>query len=238
MIFLNNVQKTLKKQPIVNDMTLHIQTGEAIGVIGPNGAGKTTLLKMIATILKPTNGSISFHNKPYHECIKEVREQIGYIPQEIALFEDLTVKDQINFWKSASKKAVSESYLNELIQAFQLQKVWKKKVKSLSGGWKRKINICAGMLHNPNVLLLDEPTVGVDLAAKDDIIHWLKSLHQKGKTILLISHDWDVIHGICEKIMVVNDGKIDFFDDLERLSEYESQLSDSNEELKKILKLR
>src|SRR5690606_2641758 len=122
MFMLDNVQKTLKKQAIVKGLTLHIQEGESIGIIGPNGAGKTTLLKMIATIMKPTNGSISFHNKPYHECIKEVREQIGYIPQEIALFEELTVKDQINFWKNASNKTVSESYLNEVIQAFQLQK--------------------------------------------------------------------------------------------------------------------
>nr|WP_102027905.1 ABC transporter ATP-binding protein [Salirhabdus sp. Marseille-P4669] len=239
MIELKNVEKKLKRKSIIKDISMQIQDGDGIGIVGPNGAGKSTLLKLIATVLKPDQGTIFYNETPYGKAIRDIRQHIGYIPQDIALFEDLTVKDQISFWKKATKKKASYSYVEEMVTSLDLHSVYNQKVKALSGGWKRKLNVCAGMLHDPDVILLDEPTVGVDLAAKDDLLHWLKNLQKNGKTVVLISHEWDVINFICEKIVVVKDGKLLFNDVKENLHHFEQQLTaDENEELIKILRQR
>ncbi|MRG86856.1 ABC transporter ATP-binding protein [Salinibacillus xinjiangensis] len=240
MILLDQVGKEIKKKHILKSVSTQINQGESIGIVGPNGAGKSTFIKLIATIIKPDTGRILYKGNPIEKSVKAFRKQVGYIPQDIALFEDFTVKEQLSFWKSAVQLSVSDDYVQNMMASLDLHSVEHQKVKELSGGWKRKVNVCVGMLHNPDILLLDEPTAGVDLAAKDDLIQWLTSLHHAGKTLLIISHDWDVINRLCEKAMVFQQGELIFHDQLDRLNDIEQnlRLDHNHQELVKILKQR
>jgi ABC-2 type transport system ATP-binding protein len=240
LITFNKVEKKIKSKSILRDISLEINQGDAIGIVGPNGAGKTTFLKLLATVLKPNSGDILFNEIPYHKSIRTVRREIGYIPQEIALFEELSVKDQIIFWKKATKGNPSKQYLEAMFDSLGLHSVLDKKVKDLSGGWKRKLNVCAGLLHDPSIILLDEPTVGVDLAAKDDLLHWLKSLQKNEKTLILISHDWDVINHLCDKLVILQDGEVIYYDSIQQVSIFEEKYltREKDIELKKILRQR
>ncbi len=230
----------MKKKRIIKNVSVQINKGESIGIVGPNGAGKSTFLKILASVLKPDSGTVFYNGVPYSKNVQDLRKQIGYIPQEIALFEELTVKDQIHFWKKAAKNMGSPTYILEMLHALGLHHVYHQKVKALSGGWKRKLNVCAGMLHNPDIILLDEPTAGVDLAAKDDLLTWLKSLHKSGKTIILISHEWDVINYLSDSIFVLQNGEILFEGPSEQLDQFEKDQLDleENQELIKILRQR
>ncbi|GAA0490363.1 hypothetical protein GCM10008986_15420 [Salinibacillus aidingensis] len=240
MIEIEQVDYSIKKEVILKDVSATIQQGESIGVIGPNGAGKSTFLKIIASIVKPSSGKIYYQVNAYEEKIKELRKNIGYIPQDIALFEDLTVYEQITFWQKAARQKVSRNNVSQVVEALHLNEVKDQKIKALSGGWKRKINVGIGLLHQPEFILLDEPTAGVDLAAKDDLIQWLKLLHNERKTLLIISHDWDVLNRLCDKLMIFQQGRLLFFDEVSRLNEFEQQAirNGSSEELRKILRLR
>jgi ABC-2 type transport system ATP-binding protein len=239
VIAAEHIYKKIKKQNVLKDISIQLGEGEAIGIVGPNGAGKTTFLRLIASVIKPDQGTMYYNGQPYVQCIQTLRQKIGYIPQEIALFEDLTVKDQIKFWQKATKKKASQEYIETMLNALGLHQVMNKRVKNLSGGWMRKLNVCVGMIHDPDIILLDEPTVGVDLAAKDDLLNWLKTLHQMGKTIVLISHEWDVINFLCEKLMIMKSGEIAFYDIFDKVEEYEKTLHmQEDEELIKILKRR
>jgi ABC-2 type transport system ATP-binding protein len=240
LITFNKVVKKIKRKPILKNISLKINQGDAIGIVGPNGAGKTTFLKLLATVLKPNSGDILYNGIPYQKSIRTIRGEMGYIPQEIALFEELSVKDQIAFWQKATKGKPSKQYLADMFASLGLHAVLDKKVKDLSGGWKRKLNVCAGLLHDPSIILLDEPTVGVDLAAKDDLLHWLKELHQNGKTLILISHDWDVINHLCDKLVILQEGEVIYYDSVQHVSLFEEEYlsRDKDIELKKILRQR
>ncbi|SES96552.1 ABC-2 type transport system ATP-binding protein [Salinibacillus kushneri] len=240
MIQVDQINKYIKKNQILNSVSATIHKGDSIGIIGPNGAGKSTFLKILASILKPDRGKIYYQGASYKEKLKELRSNIGYIPQDIALYEDLTVQDQILFWQKASKQKVAKEYVNKVMSALDLFGVQDKKVKALSGGWKRKVNVSIGLLHNPELILLDEPTAGVDLAAKEDLIQWLKLLQQGGKTLVMVSHDWDILNRICEKIMIFQKGKLIFFDAFSKLEEFELNNfgNETDKDLGKLLKLR
>ncbi|MBO8157704.1 MAG: ABC transporter ATP-binding protein [Bacillaceae bacterium] len=236
MLTFNQVDKYAKHHHILKGISLEIASGEAIGIVGPNGAGKSTFLKLAASVLFPDHGQIHFQGEPYIKSLKTLRQHIGYIPQNIALFEELSVKDQLTFWKKAAKKKGSRVFIDEMIHVLGLDQVMSKKVRELSGGWKRKVNVATGLLHDPDIILLDEPTAGMDLAAKHDLLKWLNQLHQHGKTILIISHDWNVINRLCNRILIFQDGQLRFDGRTEDVQAFNSTLrEETDQELKKIL---
>ncbi|TGB01124.1 ABC transporter ATP-binding protein [Halobacillus salinus] len=238
MIHLDNVSKTYRSKEVLEPFTLTIREGSSVGIIGPNGAGKSTFLKLVASLDKPTSGKLSFDGKPYGKVVRRLRTEIGYVPQDIALYEELTVKEQIAFWRKLEKKKVDEDFLQKMIRMLRLDEVYSQRVDQLSGGWRRKVNLCVGLMRNPRICLLDEPTAGVDLAAKEDILAWLKQLHQEGRTLLYISHDWYELKKLSDEFLLFAERKPIFQGSQREWSEKRSTLIDrygADQDLRRIL---
>ncbi|MCP8615322.1 ABC transporter ATP-binding protein [Salirhabdus salicampi] len=236
LIKVDRIEKNVKAKQIICNISTEIHRGDAIGIVGPNGAGKTTFLKLIASVIKPDSGSIYFRGESYQQQVKALRATLGYVPQDIALFEDLTVKEQLQFWRKAAPRTSSKQFVQQVIHLLGLEEVFHKKVKQLSGGWQRKTSLCAGLIHDPDIILLDEPTAGVDLAAKDDLIRLLQSLNKQGKTVILISHEWDVIDRLCKRIFILKEGRLLFDKGIHGLPAFAQTLNEDNGELRKILR--
>ncbi|MFC0523369.1 ABC transporter ATP-binding protein [Pontibacillus salicampi] len=241
MIEFRKVVKKYKRNIVLTIPSLTLKPGAAYGVIGPNGAGKSTLLRLLASIERPSKGTIHYHGKPYKKVVKQVRKGIGYIPQEIALFEEFTVTQQIDFWKRISPATIDEAFVEEMVTTLKLHKVMHRRVSDLSGGWQRKVNLCVGMLHKPTICLLDEPTTGIDIAAKEDILYWLSTLHkQEGMTLVYISHDRHELTSLSDHFIVMHEGHILFCGETDmffhqRSYLLEGQQSTYSSELGKIL---
>lgn len=200
MLELSKIHKKYGKNVVLESIDLKVDPGQIIGFVGENGAGKSTLLNIIATLNKPTSGILKYKEFNYQKDIKKIRKRIGYVPQEIAIWEHLSVKENMLFFEKLSWKKQSEEKLRKLCVEMNLIK-WHEKVSTLSGGMKRKLNLAISLIHEPELLLLDEPTVGIDLKSKKEIANYLKKLvTDKNITMIYISHDMDEIKQLCDKI--------------------------------------
>lgn len=199
-----------KKSFVIQDFSLKIEKGENFGLLGPNGAGKTTLISMMCGLLKPTSGQLKVCDLNYHQHQTEIQKKIGVVPQEYALYPTLTAFENLEYFGSLYN--LKGKNLKERIE-FGLEKVnlsdYKNRpIKDFSGGMKRRINLLTGILHRPEILFLDEPTVGVDLQSKEVIIAILKDLNQQGTTILYTSHHLHEAENFCTQIGILDKGKI------------------------------
>ena len=217
LIELENLKKHFdvgkgKKLHAVDGVTLKINEGETLGVVGESGCGKSTLGRTVLKLHEPTDGKIIFDGKDItnykHKELKKIRETIGFVPQEIALWEDLTVYDNMRFWSNFSGKDITKERIKELCMAVRLPDRWDMRVSDLSGGMKRKLNIAVSLLHDPDVLLMDEPTVGIDIQSKLEINEYMRELAKAGKTIIYITHDVSEIMNLCDRIGVLRKGKV------------------------------
>ncbi|MCM3400231.1 ABC transporter ATP-binding protein [Oceanobacillus profundus] len=205
MLKVQSITKSYGKKLILNQISFSVQPGEIIGLVGENGAGKSTLLNILATLASPTNGNIVLYEKSYREKRKEVRKQIGYVPQDIAIWEEFSVEENMVFFEKLSWKRRSKQELQQLCLDMELDK-WKEPVKTLSGGMKRKLNMAISLIHDPDLLLLDEPTVGIDLKSRKEIGNHLKNLAIKeNKMIMYTSHDMDEISTLCDSIICIGE---------------------------------
>ncbi|MBP2077381.1 ABC transporter ATP-binding protein [Oceanobacillus polygoni] len=205
MLNVQSITKSYGKKQILNQISFSVQPGEIIGLVGENGAGKSTLLNVLATLANPTSGNIFLYEKSYRDTRKEVRKQIGYVPQDIAIWEEFSVEENMVFFEKLSWKSKTKQELRQLCLDMELDK-WKEPVKTLSGGMKRKLNMAISLIHNPDLLLLDEPTVGIDLKSKKEIGNHLKNLAIKeNKMIMYTSHDMDEISTLCDRIICIGE---------------------------------
>lgn len=212
MLQVNSLQKSYHKQKILNDVNLIVKPGEVVGLVGENGAGKSTLLEILATVLPESNGSIILEDRSYSKDIKNIRKIIGYVPQEISLWEEFTVAENFMFFEKLSWKRRSLEECKQLCLDMQLNK-WEEPVDSLSGGMKRKLNLAISLIHDPILILLDEPTVGIDMKSKEEIGNYLVNLAKnEGKMIIYTSHDMSEITSFCDRIYCL--GKDPFYADL------------------------
>lgn len=212
MLQVNSLQKSYHKQKILKDVNLIVKPGEVVGLVGENGAGKSTLLEILATVLPQSNGSIILEDKSYSKDIKNIRKLIGYVPQEISLWEEFTVAENFMFFEKLSWKRRSLEECKQLCLDMQLNK-WNEPVESLSGGMKRKLNLAISLIHDPILILLDEPTVGIDMKSKEEIGNYLVNLAKnEGKMIIYTSHDMSEITSFCDRIYCL--GKDPFYADL------------------------
>ncbi|WP_042146281.1 ABC transporter ATP-binding protein [Paucisalibacillus sp. EB02] len=203
MLDVQALAKSYDENHILHNLSFTVNPGEVIGLVGENGAGKSTLLRILATIDKPDNGSIKLFNFSYETKRKNVRKSIGYVPQDIAIWEELSVKENMLFFEKLSYASKSESQLRELCLEMNLDK-WYEQAKTLSGGMKRKLNMAITLIHDPNLLLLDEPTVGIDLKSKKEIGSYLwKQAKEHNKMIVYTSHDMDEIKELCDRIICI-----------------------------------
>lgn len=194
----------------VNDLNLIIEKKEIFGLLGPNGAGKTTLLSMLCGLVKPTAGSFLINELTYHKNANDIKKIIGVVPQEYALYPTLTAKENLMYFGSmyGLKGKKLHAKVNTALEHLGLLKFADKKIETFSGGMKRRINLIAGILHEPVILFLDEPTVGVDVQSKNVIIDYLKLLNQNGTTIIYTSHHLTEAQDFCTKIAIIDKGKI------------------------------
>jgi len=194
----------------IEDVSLQIKRGEFIGVLGPNGAGKTTLLSMLYGLVKPTSGVLQIHGKTYQQNESEIKRMIGVVPQEYALYPTLSAYENLMFL--GSMYGLKRKGLKQKIQYYLtylgLEDFAHKRIDTFSGGMKRRVNLIAGILHNPAILFLDEPTVGVDLQSRLLIVSFLKELNAKGTTIIYTSHHLHEVQELCTSIAIINKGKV------------------------------
>lgn len=194
----------------VNDISLNIGRNEIYGILGPNGAGKTTLISMLSGLIKPTSGSFTINGLSLQKDGFKLKQIIGIVPQEYALYPTLTAKENLMYFGSLyglSHKKLKVS-IDESLEIMGLSKFADKKLEQFSGGMKRRCNLIAATLHSPQVLFLDEPTVGVDVQSKKVIITHLQDLNKKGTCIIYTSHHLSEAEEFCTKIAIIDHGKI------------------------------
>ncbi len=211
MLNVRDLSKNYGEKHVLHKINFHIHKGEIVGLVGENGAGKSTLLHILATIEKQSSGHFSIDEEPDSKPAN-IRKKIGFVPQEVALWEDFTVKENMTFFEKLSWKRRSIDELKKLCEAMHLD-AWNTKVRALSGGMKRKLNMAISLIHDPPILFLDEPTVGIDLKSKKEIADYLTHIATtKDKTILYISHDMDEITSMCTRVISIGDDP--FYDDI------------------------
>lgn len=212
MLQVNSLQKSYHKHKLLTDVNLLVNPGEVVGLVGENGAGKSTLLEILATVLPQSSGSIELESYSYSKNIKSIRKIIGYVPQEISLWEEFTVAENFLFFEKLSWKRRTLEECKQLCLDMQLNK-WDEPVESLSGGMKRKLNLAISLIHDPILILLDEPTVGIDMRSKEEIGNYLVNLAKnEGKMIIYTSHDMNEIISFCDRIYCL--GNDPFYSDL------------------------
>jgi len=215
MIELKNVSKTFmrNKQTItaVNNLSLSIKQGEVFGLIGSNGAGKTTTLRMIASTLKPTKGEIIVNGYNVMINPEQVRKNIGILfGGDTGLYDRLTAKENIEYFAKLNGLTQEETdkNLQELIKAFNLDGYLERRVGGFSRGMKQKTSFARSIIHNPQVMLFDEPSAGLDILAADEVINFIKQCKKNGKTIILSSHDMLEVDELCDRVAIINKGRI------------------------------
>jgi ABC-2 type transport system ATP-binding protein len=191
IIEVKNLTKRFSDKLVLDNISLKIEEGEIFGLLGPNGAGKSTLINLIIGLIKADNGDVFVGGHSINKEPIKVREQIGVVPQEIALFESLNAKENLEYWGGlyGLKGAKLMERIDEAISIAGLEDNLKKRVKTYSGGMKRRLNVAAGMMHHPKILIMDEPTVGVDPQSRNHIFQVVKDMNKNyNTTIIYTSH--------------------------------------------------
>jgi ABC-2 type transport system ATP-binding protein len=204
---------------LFNDLNLEITQGERFGLFGPNGAGKTTLMSLMTGLLSFVEGNIQLLGNSIKTKNKNVSKLFGLVPQDFSFYEELTPLENLEFfgaWSDLSRNEIKKRSA-ELFEILDLHSVKNKQVKKFSGGMKRKVNLAIGVIHQPQLLFLDEPTVGVDVQTRQEIISYLKQLNANGTTLVYTSHQLSEAEELCNKIALIDEGKIIAFDTLDNL---------------------
>ena len=194
----------------VTNLDLTIDEKEVFGLLGPNGAGKTTLISILCALIKPTSGSFTIDGLNYSKNKNTLKKMIGIVPQEYALYPSLTAFENLMYFGSMYGLHGKElkNKIDTHLTTLGLERFAHKKVSTFSGGMKRRINLIASILHQPKVLFLDEPTVGVDVQSKNVIIDYLKQLNDLGTTIIYTSHHLNEAEHFCSKVAIIDNGSI------------------------------
>ncbi len=196
----------------VHNLSLTIKAGQCTGIIGPNGAGKSTTISLLCALLTPSQGEVNYYpsDKGNDLSLQEnIERKVALIPQEYAFYPELTVKQNLEYFISLSepKRARRQELLVESLSQCQLNQVKKQKAESLSGGYKRRLNIAIALSKSPDIIFLDEPTVGIDPVSRQDIINLLEQLKKQGKTLIYTSHMLNEVEQLCDEVILLEQGK-------------------------------
>ena len=220
MIELKNVTKKYGKAVAVDNISFSIEEGEIVGLLGPNGAGKSTTMNMITGFIEQTEGEIIIDGYDTMKKPKKAKKQIGYMPEGVPLYTDLTVKEFVTYMaelKQVNKKQRKEK-VEEIIEKTGLKEVEKKLIRNLSRGYKQRVSMAGALVGEPKILILDEPTVGLDPKQITEIRALIKELG-KTHTVILSSHILSEVSQICNKVIIINKGKIVAIDTPQKLEE-------------------
>jgi ABC-2 type transport system ATP-binding protein len=207
---VRNLVKTYGDLTAVRDVNLAIQEGEILGLLGPNGAGKTTIISMITGLLEPTSGRITVDGLDLQTDTNAVKAKLGLVPQELALYPTLSARDNLAFFGSIyglGGKDLRER-VDAMLEMVTLVERADEAIETYSGGMKRRVNIAAGLLHQPKVLLLDEPTVGVDPQSRNAIFEAVEALNRAGMTVVYTTHYMEEAQRLCHRVAIIDEGQI------------------------------
>ena len=207
---VNNIRKEFGTVVAVNDVSFSLAPGQVLGLIGPNGAGKTTLLRILATVLRPTSGSVKLLGYDLKKQYLKIRKNIGYLPDFFNLYNDLTLRECLEFFARAYKVEVKSipARIDEVLSYIELTNKRNDLVRHLSRGMVQRMGVGVLLVHNPDFFLLDEPASGLDPKARIHLREVLRKLADEGKTIIISSHILTELSGFCTHIALMNDGKI------------------------------
>lgn len=210
ILVANGLSKSYEALLAVDNVHFEIHKGEIFSLLGPNGAGKTTTISMLSTLLRPTSGTASINGFDVVKSPLEARRFIGVVPQDLALYMDLTGRENLHFWGSMYdlKGKDLKQRSNDILTRIGLTEKADKKVKTYSGGMKRRLNIGAGLLHHPKLLFMDEPTVGIDPQSRRRILDLVKELNQEGMSVLYTTHYMEEAQELSNRVGIIDHGKM------------------------------
>ena len=203
----------------IRQLSLEVEAGESFGLFGPNGAGKTTLMHLMTGLLQPAEGSITLLGQPVKKHDKSFTRLFGFVPQDFSFYQELSPEENLEFfgaWAGLNRKQIQQR-TTELLEVLALTDVKHKAVSNFSGGMKRRVNLAIAVMHQPKILFLDEPTVGVDVQTRHAIIRYLKDLNKTGTTLIYTSHQLNEAEELCDKIALIDKGRIVAHDNLDHL---------------------
>jgi len=219
MLQVDSLKKSYGDLVAVNGVSLRAGVGEIVGLLGPNGAGKTTTVSMIAGLVRPDSGSVRIEGRALSGDTDPTKRRIGLVPQDLALFDELTAQANLQLFAAlydldgaAAKRAIGET-----LELVGLADRAQEHVRNYSGGMKRRLNLAAALLHDPQILLLDEPTVGVDPQSRNAIFDNLEVLKQRGKTLVYTTHYMEEAERLCDRVVIMDRGKVVADDTLQGL---------------------
>jgi ABC-2 type transport system ATP-binding protein len=210
IVSIKDLSKSYDGTQAVNKLTFEILRGEFFGLLGPNGAGKTTTIGMLTGLIKPSEGRITIDGLDALNYPKEVKAKIGFVPQDFALYPSLSAKDNLLFFGRiyGLHGGRLRQRINDILGMVELHEYAEKAVSTFSNGMKRRLNIASGLIHEPPILILDEPTVGVDTHMRQTILEKLTNLHRKGLTILYTTHLMEEAQRLCQRVAIMDSGQI------------------------------
>jgi len=210
LLEVRNLSKSYGEKQVVQKIQFHINKGEVIGLIGPNGAGKSTVIKMIIDIEDMDEGKILYLDENTSKDRRSFKRSIGIVPQDIAVYDDLSAFDNVSFF--CSLYGYSGKNLKERVkEALDFVGLWDRRKElptKFSGGMKRRLNIACSIAHTPKLLIMDEPTVGIDPQSRNHIMESIKSLNAQGTSVIYVSHYMEEIEAICSRIILMDNGKV------------------------------
>lgn len=191
-------------------ISLQIAQNEIFGLLGPNGAGKTTTINILCGIISMTSGEVLIHDLSLPKELQKIKKEIGVVPQDIAIYPTLTARENLQFIGRmyGLKGTVLNDRIDQCLNMMGLEMYADRKIKAFSGGMKRRVNLIAGILHNPGILFLDEPTVGIDVQSRNKILEHLRAMNESGTTIIYTSHYMEEAESLCSQIAIIDEGKI------------------------------
>lgn len=220
IVKINNITKRFNDKLALDNISFSVNEGDIFGLIGPNGAGKSTLINIITNLMLANNGSIEINGIDLLSDPIKVKSFIGLVPQELAIIEHVSTYDNLEYFGAlyGLKGKLLKERVNEALEISGLADVKKKKVKKLSGGMKRRLNIAIAILNHPKILILDEPTVGVDAQSRNYIFDFIKKISvERNTTVIYTSHYMEEVENLCSKIFIMDEGKEVAFGDIDYL---------------------
>ncbi|AWZ49246.1 ABC transporter ATP-binding protein [Hathewaya limosa] len=210
LVEIKNLCKRFGQHMAVKDISLNIEEGQIYGLLGPNGAGKSTTINIICGLLSKDSGDINIFNKPMNKKARDIKKNLGVVPQDIAIYEDLTAYENIAFFASlyGVKGKELKKRVAETLEFVGLKDKAKEYPAKFSGGMKRRLNIACAIVHEPRLIVMDEPTVGIDPQSRNHILESIKELNRRGCTIIYTSHYMEEVEAICSNLAIMDQGKV------------------------------
>ncbi|GIN21444.1 MAG TPA: ABC transporter ATP-binding protein [Bacillus bacterium] len=210
MLQVTDLKKSYGKKEVVKDVSFTIKKGESFGLLGPNGAGKSTTISMICGLIPYDGGEVLVDDQSVKKSPMEIKRKIGVVPQEIALYPTMSARDNLLFWGAMYGLTDTEAKkrVEEVLEFVGLKDRAKDRIETFSGGMKRRINIGAALMHEPELLIMDEPTVGIDPQSRNHILETVKKLNEKGMTIIYTSHYMEEVEYLCNRVGIIDHGEV------------------------------